>query len=178
MQIGVTLPTFSPDAAGVMAAARAAEEAGVHGVFVFDHLWPMGNPARPALSVYPMLGALVASTSRVHIGTLVARIGLLPDEVVLASLGSLADMAAGRLVAAIGTGDSSSSEENDRLGIPYPSATSRRERLALAAEQLTGAGIETWIGGGARSTNDDARATGATLNLWGAEPETVRAEAA
>jgi alkanesulfonate monooxygenase SsuD/methylene tetrahydromethanopterin reductase-like flavin-dependent oxidoreductase (luciferase family) len=178
VQIGITLPTFSPDAAGVIDAARAAEEAGIDGVFVFDHLWPMGNPARPSLSLYPIAGAVIAATSTIRVGTLVARVGLLPDEVVLASLGGLAQLAEGRLIAAIGTGDSSSADENERLGIPYPSAGSRRQHLAGVAGELRRAGIETWIGGGAAATNQIARATGSTLNLWGASPELLRRSAA
>ena len=176
MQIGITLPTFSPDADGVVEAARAAEEAGLHGVFAFDHLWPMGSPSRPALALYPVLGAVLASTRRIRVGTLVARIGLLPDEVVLASLGSLAQMAEGRLIAAIGTGDSASADENEQLGIPYPSARWRRDRLRHVAEALQAAGIDTWIGAGHRATSEIARATGSTLNLWDAEPEELRAE--
>jgi alkanesulfonate monooxygenase SsuD/methylene tetrahydromethanopterin reductase-like flavin-dependent oxidoreductase (luciferase family) len=174
VKIGITLPTFSPDAAGVLDAARAAEEAGIDGVFVFDHLWPMGDPARPSLSLYPIAGAVIAATSTIRVGTLVARVGLLPDEVVLASLGSLAHLSAGRLIAAIGTGDASSADENARLGIPYPSAVSRRQRLEGVAGALRAAGIETWIGGGAPATNEIARATGSTLNLWGASPEVLR----
>lgn len=178
MKIGVTLPTFQPDAGAVIATARAAEEAGLHGVFVFDHLWPMGSPDRPALSVYPIVAAVLASTGSIRVGTLVARIGLMPDEVVLASLASLAQIAGGRLIAAVGTGDSSSADENQRLGIPYPSAASRRARLQHVAAELQLAGIETWIGAGGVSTNAIARATRSTLNFWGAEPELIRARTA
>jgi alkanesulfonate monooxygenase SsuD/methylene tetrahydromethanopterin reductase-like flavin-dependent oxidoreductase (luciferase family) len=175
MQIGITLPSFSPDAGAVIAAAQAAEEAGLHGVFLFDHLWPMGDPTRPALSLYPLAGAVLARTKRIVVGSLVARIGLLPDEVVLASLSSLANFAGDRFIAAIGTGDSSSAGENERYGIPYPSAANRRDRLRKVACELHAAGIEAWIGGGAGATNEIAGETGATLNLWGAAPEQVRA---
>ena len=83
MKIGVTLPQFRDEADTALAAAVKAEELGVDGVFVFDHLWPMGQPGRPAISSGPLLGALAASTSTIHIGTLVARIGLLPDNVLI-----------------------------------------------------------------------------------------------
>ena len=46
MRIGVTLPSFRDDASAVDA-ARQAERLGLDGVFVFDHLWPIGQP-RPA----------------------------------------------------------------------------------------------------------------------------------
>jgi alkanesulfonate monooxygenase SsuD/methylene tetrahydromethanopterin reductase-like flavin-dependent oxidoreductase (luciferase family) len=175
MQIGITLPSFNPDAGAVISAAQAAEDAGLHGVFLFDHLWPMGDPTRPALSLYPIAGAVLACTKRIVVGSLVARIGLLPDEVVLASLRSLAQLASGRFIAAIGTGDASSADENERYGIPYPSADNRRYRLRNVARELQTAGIETWIGGGAAATNEIARETGATLNLWDASPEQLRA---
>jgi hypothetical protein len=48
--------------------------------------------------------------------------------------------------------------------------------LGRAAITLRDAGVETWVGGGAPATNDLARESGATLNLWGAGSETVQAE--
>ena len=170
MLLGVTLPTFSTDAAAVMRAAGAAEAAGLHGVFMFDHLWPIGSPSRPALSLYPTLGAVLAVTDRIAVGSLVARVGLLPDEVVLAGLGSLARMGHGRFIACVGTGDSASADENDRIGVPYQSAGIRRLRLAAVAETLIASGAEIWIGGGSPATNAIAPTVGATLNLWGADP--------
>ena len=49
MRLGVTLPQFREDAEPALAAARRAETAGLDGVFVFDHLWPLHQPERPAL---------------------------------------------------------------------------------------------------------------------------------
>lgn len=178
MHIGVTLPTFSSDAAAALQAARAADTLGLHGVFVFDHLWPMGDPTCPAQSQYPVMAAVLAATKRIRVGSLVARLALLPDEVVLSSLGSLAAIGGSRLIAAIGTGDTASVDENERLGIPYRSAASRRQSVLAAAVQLADAGIECWVGAGALVTNDLARHAGATLNFWGAELDLVRSEVA
>jgi hypothetical protein len=176
LQIGITLPTFSPDSTRALGAARAAEAAGLHGVFVFDHLWPIGNPAGPALSQGPMIAATLASTERIRVGTLVARFGLLPDDVVLASLGGLAAIGGDRLIVAIGTGDSATADENERLGIPFRSASSRRESVLSAAHQLVGAGIECWVGAGDALTNEVARRAGVTLNFWGAGLDLVKRE--
>lgn len=176
MRIGITLPTFSPDALGVIEAARSAEKLGLHGVFVFDHLWPMGDPSRPSMSVYPTVAAVLASTANISVGTLVSRIGLLPDEVVLASLLGLHHIASGRLIAGIGTGDRASADENDKLGLPYEGSAVRRAGLRRVAIQLQDAGVQTWVGGGAPDTNELARETGATLNLWAPTPETLRSE--
>ena len=83
MKVGITLPSFRDEADSAIDAARQAESLGIDAVFCFDHLWPMGQPGRPALSSGPLLGALAASTSTIAVGTLVARIGLLPDDVLV-----------------------------------------------------------------------------------------------
>lgn len=176
MRIGVTLPSFSNDAHAVLAAAEAAEAAGLHGVFSFDHLWPMGQPERPALSAFPTLAAVAAATSRIHLGTLVARISLLPDELLVASMLGLRAIAGDRLIAGLGTGDQKSADEHRRYGLAYLGATARRESLAQVAAQLTDAGVHCWIGAGRRDVNETARAAGLTLNFWGVAPEKIRQE--
>src|SRR5664279_6169461 len=113
MRVGITLPQFRDEADTALDAARRAEALGIDGVFCFDHLWPMGQPGRPALSSGPLLGALAAVTSTIHLGTLVARIGLVPDDVLVEVLCGVDSLSGGRLVAGIGTGDRLSREEND-----------------------------------------------------------------
>jgi alkanesulfonate monooxygenase SsuD/methylene tetrahydromethanopterin reductase-like flavin-dependent oxidoreductase (luciferase family) len=176
VKVGVTLPSFRDDAQAVEA-ARRAEALGLDGVFVFDHLWPLGQPHRPALSAFVVLGAVAAVTERVHLGPLVARIGLVPDEILVAQLRSLGRMAPGRLVAALGTGDARSRAENDAYGIPVASALDRRRSLATVAATLGADDIPVWIGGGSPATIAVARELGAAVNLWEATPELVAAAA-
>lgn len=174
MKLGVTLPTFSADGQAPLRAAALAEAAGLHGVFSFDHQWPLGHPERPSMSVYPTLGAVAASTTSIRVGTLVARIGLLPDEVVLTSLRGLKLILGDRLIAGLGTGDDASEPEHSRYGLPYFGADDRHERLRRAVERLAGdEAIETWVGGGGASTNEVVRQDGVSLNLWGASPQRV-----
>ncbi|HYA67838.1 MAG TPA: LLM class flavin-dependent oxidoreductase, partial [Acidimicrobiales bacterium] len=111
LRVGVTLPSFRDDVAALEAAARA-EAAGLDGVFVFDHQWPLGRPERPAISSFPLLGAVAARTDRVALGPLVARVGVVPDALLVAQMASLALIAPGRVIAGIGTGDSMSAPEN------------------------------------------------------------------
>lgn len=169
MRIGVTLPSFREDASAVDAAILA-ERLGLDGVFAFDHLWPIGRPDRPALSAMPLLGAVAAATDRVTVGSLVARIGLLPDAVLLASLRSLDRIASGRFVAGLGVGDHLSAEENRAYGIPYAPREERLASLERCATKLVGAGVTVWIGGRAR-TIEIARDVGAVVNLWEAGPD-------
>ena len=166
MKVGITLPQFRDEADTALEAARQAEELGIDGVFVFDHLWPMGQPGRPALSSGPLLGALAASTSTIHLGTLVARIGLVPDEVLIDVLCGVDALSGGRLVAGIGTGDKLSAGENEAYGIPFEPAEIRRDRLLSVAAVVAAAGIPTWIGGGRPEMVVRARAAGAAVNVW------------
>ena len=175
MRLGVTLPSFRDDATEALDGARRAEELGLHGAFVFDHLWPMGQRNRPAISAFPLLGAVAAVTSRISFGPLVARVGLVPDEVLVAELLSLHRMAPGRLVAGLGTGDAKSAEENSAFGIPYASADRRRSSLREVARRLRDEGITVWVGGGSVATSDLAAELGVTLNLWEGQPATLTA---
>ena len=173
MKVGVTLPQFRDSADEALAAGPRAEALGIDGVFVFDHLWPMGQPGRPALSSGPLLGALAAVTSTVHLGTLVARIGLVPDDVLVEVLCGVDSLSGGRLVAGIGTGDRLSREENDAYGIPFEAADIRRHRLTSVAMAVAGAGIPVWIGGGRPEMVDLARTVEGAVNVWQVGAERV-----
>ena len=176
VRIGVTLPTFREDAVAVDG-ARRAEALGLDGVFVFDHLWPMGQPERPALAAFPVLGALAVATGRVALGPLVARIGLVPDEVMIGRFRALEVLAPGRVIAGLGTGDTKSAPENAAYGVPVDAPGARRRSLAECAGTLVGEGVPVWIGGGAPATVAVAAAVGAAVNLWDAAPEALTAEA-
>lgn len=175
MKIGVTLPQFAEDPGPVLAAARAAEDGGLDGVFVFDHLWAIGNPERPALTPFPLLGALAAETASVHLGTLVARVSVLADAVLVHHFTTLQRMVGDRLIAGLGTGDALSAPENIAFGVGYPRVASRRQALAHCCERLRAAGITTWVGGGSPATLDVARQHADAVNLWDALPAQVKA---
>lgn len=177
MRLGVVLPTFATDARAAFAAAAEAEAAGLDGVFCYDHLWPLGEPGRPALAPFPVLGALATRTERIALGTLVARVGLVPDAVLRDQFATLAELVGPRLIAGLGTGDHLSAPENDAYGLPLASAAERRERVGAVADALIAAGVTTWIGGRSAGTLALARAHGAVPNLWAAPPEEVRAVA-
>ena len=55
--LGLTLPQFSTDPGAALAAGRDAHRLGFAGVFVFDHMWPLGGPrTRAALECSPPEG--------------------------------------------------------------------------------------------------------------------------
>lgn len=169
VRVGVTLPQFREDAETAITAALRAEVLGLDGVFVFDHLWPMGSPERPIVSAAPLLGALAAETARVAVGSLVMRVGLVPDEVLVAELLRVDEISGGRLVAGLGTGDRLSAEENRAYGIAYPPAAERRQSLERCGAELRAAGCPVWIGAGAvvaTGTREVAVRLGAAVNVW------------
>jgi alkanesulfonate monooxygenase SsuD/methylene tetrahydromethanopterin reductase-like flavin-dependent oxidoreductase (luciferase family) len=178
MRVGVTLPTFRNDSTA-LDAARRAEALSLDGVFVFDHIWPLGRPDLPALSAFPVLGAVAAVTEGICIGPLVARVGLVPDEVLVAELKSLSFMAPGRLIAGLGTGDHKSFDENLSYGIPTAGPDERRVSLARSARHLMDLGVPVWVGGGSPATAQlvTELGAGAALNLWDALPSDLAAAA-
>lgn len=178
MKVGMTLPQFRDDAEACIDTARRAEAAGLDGVFVFDHLWPIGQPGRPALAGPVLAAALLAETDRLAVGTLVARVGLLPDAVLVSTLGTLGRMAGPRLIAGLGIGDHLSGPENRAYGVPVAPRDHRLSRLAQVCRQLRAGGVTTWVGGRSEATRRVGRAEAAALNLWGVAAPEVAAEAA
>ncbi|HLG68025.1 MAG TPA: LLM class flavin-dependent oxidoreductase [Acidimicrobiales bacterium] len=177
LRTGVVLPSFRDTPDEAMAVAEQAEAAGLDGVFCYDHLWPMGQPGRPALAPFPLLAAIARRTSSVSVGTLVARVGLVPDDVLVAEFDALALLAPGRVVAGLGTGDRLSASENVAYGVPFAPAAERLTALGNCARALRARGLPVWIGGG-RRTVAVAEAVGAAVNLWAAPLEVVAAQSA
>lgn len=174
------LPTFRETPAEAFAAAHEAFAAGVDGVFCYDHIWPMGQPERPALAPFPILGALAASVDArptsaggPYFGTLVARVGLVPNAVLQGQFIGLAQLAPGRVIAGLGTGDHLSAAENLAYGIPFTPAAERRTDMVELARSLRAQGLTVWLAGGAAARIAESLAADAALNVWDADPALV-----
>jgi hypothetical protein len=180
IRTGIVLPTFRDTPDEAFAAAAEAVEAGVDGVFCYDHIWPLGQPERPALAPFPVLGALASRLAPEedgrggpYLGTLVARVGLAPNAALAAQFVALNQLAPSRVIAGLGTGDKMSEQENRAYGIPYPTASERRADMVDLGRKLIAAGLTVWIAGGTAGRTEEARAAGAALNLWDAETAVV-----
>jgi alkanesulfonate monooxygenase SsuD/methylene tetrahydromethanopterin reductase-like flavin-dependent oxidoreductase (luciferase family) len=178
VRLGITLPQFRSDPAPALAVARRAEAAGIDGVFVFDHLWPLHSPEQPALQCFALLGALSAATERVVLGTFVARVSLLPDAVLVHTLRSLHRMLEGRFIAGVGTGDSHNRDENIAYGVGFPSADARAQQLVDCCRRLREAGVPTWVGGKSRRMREIACQEADGWNGWGVSAEDFAAMSA
>lgn len=177
MKIGVILPTFRDDAREALDVAARCEGSGIDGVFAYDHLWPMGSPQRPSLAPFPVLSAVAARHPRLHVGPLVARVGMVATAHLVGQFRTLAAVARGRVIAAIGTGDTKSRDELEAYGLDYASADARRELVARAARTLRDE-MPVWIGAGAAATNDLAHELGVALNTWDTDLATTASLAA
>jgi alkanesulfonate monooxygenase SsuD/methylene tetrahydromethanopterin reductase-like flavin-dependent oxidoreductase (luciferase family) len=130
VKIGLILPLFSGDAERVLSFAARAEELGVDGVFAFDHLFPPGNdPGRPVLEAFATLGAVSVRTSRLAIGTLVARVALRNAGTLVKLATTLDDASHGRMILGLGAGDAGNDLEHRIFDIPAPAQSDRREHL-------------------------------------------------
>ncbi len=203
VRVGLTLPSFQPEPGKVLAVARAAEDAGLDGVFLFDHLFrrrgdPAGAERRPALELLTMTAAVAAATSRVSVGTLVARATLRPPAVLRAAFDTLARIAPGRIIAGLGGGDDESSAEDTAFGVlpgdPAPAGSGtadvdpgvyRLERLEATVEALAGRAYPVWVAGVSPAAVRLAAERADGWNRWGGLPasfgtaaERVRAEVA
>ena len=173
MKLGVLLPTFRNGAADAIAYADRAVEAGMDGLFAYDHLWPMGSPTRPSLEPFSLLAAVARRHERVVVGPLVARVGLTGTRHLVEQFLTLERIAPSRVICALGSGDKLSAAENEAYDIPMRSADHRRALMAETSRALRHR-MPIWFGAGSDETNQVARDVGATINLWNAAPERLQ----
>ena len=178
VKIGLALPSFVEDPEIPITVARAAEAADLDGVFVYDHLW-RGDPPnqRPALECFALLGAVAAETSRVHVGTLVARASSRPPATLANSLETAQRVSGGRLIAGIGAGDSQSRAENEAFGLGFGTLVDRVSALHDAVRAAAAGDYPVWVGGRAMQVREIV-AVADGWNSWGTDVERFRDQSA
>ena len=175
VRIGLTLPSFVDDPEIPLNVARAADAAGLDGVFVFDHLW-RGDPPnrRPALECFALMGAVAAVDATIAVGSLVARATLRPPATLANAFATAQRVSGGRIIAAIGAGDSQSRVENEAFGLDFGTMVERVAALHDAVRASSGNGFPVWVGGRAALRFVEIVAVADGWNSWGTEPERVR----
>jgi alkanesulfonate monooxygenase SsuD/methylene tetrahydromethanopterin reductase-like flavin-dependent oxidoreductase (luciferase family) len=178
INVGLTLPSFVEDPEIAITVARAAEDARLDGVFVYDHLW-RGDPPnrRPAIECFALLGAVVAETAQVRVGTLVARATLRPPAVLAHTFTTADRISGGRVIAGIGAGDTQSRAENEAFGLGFGTMVDRINALHEAVRATRGNGVPVWVGGRAAQVREIA-AIADGWNGWGADPQSFAAQVA
>ena len=204
VRVGLTMPSFQSDPERVLAVARAAEDAGLDGVFLFDHLFRRRGDAadaerRPSLELLTMTSAVAAATDRITVGTLVARATLRPPAVLLAGFDTLARISPGRIIAGLGGGDDESLAEDTAFGVlpgdPAPAGGTgasiagrpggaalepgayRLARLDATVRALAGRQYPVWVAGVSPAAVRLAAERADGWNRWGGLPTSFAAAA-
>jgi alkanesulfonate monooxygenase SsuD/methylene tetrahydromethanopterin reductase-like flavin-dependent oxidoreductase (luciferase family) len=203
--LGLTLPQFSADSGPALAAVRDARRLGFGGVFVFDHLWPLGQPQRPALEGWTLLAAVAAEVGRrpegpgelrggdplgrsaggFRVGTMVTRAGLRAPALVARMAATVGDVAGVPPIVGVGRGDLANQAENLAYGLPFGTPGERARDLADTVAALRGplartpgpgpAAPEVWVGGNGPGARELAGRLGDAWNGWALTPEEVAA---
>jgi F420-dependent oxidoreductase-like protein len=134
MRISLSITNYSwrNDPAALARIARAADDVGLHAVWVADHLLqldPYG--ARPGetemLEAYTTLGYLAARTERVRLGTMVTAVTFRPPALLVKAVTTVDVLTGGRAMLGIGAGYAQ--DEAAAMGLPLPPVAERFERL-------------------------------------------------
>ena len=181
--LGLTLPQFNERPGPALEACRDAWALGFGGVFVFDHLWPLGQPERPALEGWTLLAALAAQVGggdpgRFRVGTLVTRAGLRNPGLVARMAATVAEIAGGPPIIGIGRGDAANRDENQAFGLPFGDPAERTAALEATVAALRGplgGRPQVWVGGTGPSALALAGRLGDAWNGWGRTPEELAA---
>jgi alkanesulfonate monooxygenase SsuD/methylene tetrahydromethanopterin reductase-like flavin-dependent oxidoreductase (luciferase family) len=172
VRVGLTLPSFVRDVDDVLAVAVAADEAGLDGVFVYDHLFRFraDGTRRPALESTTMLGAIAAATSRIQVGPLVARATLRPPAITALTFATAHRLTRGRLIGGLGAGDHQSKMENETFGLEFGTIDDRLAALRDTVRATRDQGYPVWVGGHHRRVRAIAAAEADGWNRWGGDP--------
>jgi alkanesulfonate monooxygenase SsuD/methylene tetrahydromethanopterin reductase-like flavin-dependent oxidoreductase (luciferase family) len=177
--LGLTLPQFSERPRPALDAARDARRLGFGGVFVFDHLWPLGGSrTRPALECWTLLAAVAAAAGGLRVGTLVTRAGLRAPALVARMAAAVGQVAGVPPVVGVGRGDLANQPENHAFGLPFGSAAERVRAVEDTVAALRGplaGGPEVWVGGVGPGARDLAGRLADGWNGWALAPEELAA---
>jgi alkanesulfonate monooxygenase SsuD/methylene tetrahydromethanopterin reductase-like flavin-dependent oxidoreductase (luciferase family) len=175
--LGITLPQFSERPGPALDAARDARRLGFGGVFVFDHLWPLGGPrTRPALECWTLLAGVAAVAGPLRVGTLVTRAGLRAPALVARMAATVGQVAGAPPVIGVGRGDLANRPENHAFGLPFGTPAERARAVEDTVAALRGplAGSpppEVWVGGVGPGARELAGRLADGWNGWALTPE-------
>ena len=184
--LGLTLPQFTERPEAALEAAVDARRLGFAGGFVFDHLWPLGAPERPALECWTMLAAVAAATrggpegSGFRVGTLVTRAGLRSPGLVARMAGTVGQVAGAPPIIGVGRGDRANRAENLAYGLPFGDPGERAAALEATVAALRGPltgdpAPEVWVGGAGPGAHELAGRLADGWNGWALTPEELAA---
>lgn len=171
--VSITAPQFTGRWADIARAADTAEALGFSGIFLFDHLVPLGSPDRPVVEMVSALGALAAATSTLKVGTLVMRVPLRGEQLSGRVAATASALAPGRFILGVGAGDKLSRDEAIRFGLTVGTLEDRVASVDSLIRDVAAAqpSIPIWVGGSHPAVLDVVRRRGTGWNGWAVPPE-------
>jgi len=130
-------PWGTAPAAWLADLARAAEEAGLDGLALMDHLIQIPQVDRawsPIPEPWVTLGLLAGTTRRLQLGTLVSPVTFRAPGVLAKAVATLDALTDGRAFCGLGAGWWD--REHAAFGLPFPSARARLDQLQVCIETL------------------------------------------
>jgi alkanesulfonate monooxygenase SsuD/methylene tetrahydromethanopterin reductase-like flavin-dependent oxidoreductase (luciferase family) len=135
IEFGIYLPQVALTFEDILGRALECERLGYDSLWLYDHLYAPGLPRAPSLEAWTLATALLARTSRLRVGHLVA-CNNFRHPAVLAKMATTLDViSGGRLEFGIGSG--SVAAEHEQAGLPWGPARERSERLGESLEIIT-----------------------------------------
>jgi alkanesulfonate monooxygenase SsuD/methylene tetrahydromethanopterin reductase-like flavin-dependent oxidoreductase (luciferase family) len=135
VEFGIYLPQVALGFGEMLTRALDVERFGYHSLWLYDHLYAPGLPAAPSLEAWTLATALLARTSRLRVGHLVACNNFRHPAILGKMAATLDVISDGRLEFGIGSG--SAALEHEQAGLPWGSPRERSERLGEALEIIT-----------------------------------------
>ena len=119
-----------------LALGRAAEAAGLEGLFRSDHYRSIvrGEPAG-SLDAWAVLAALAASTERIRLGTMVSPVTFRPASVLAKNVVTVDHVSNGRVELGIGAGWYEA--EHETYGFPFGTTRTRLDELDRQLAEIT-----------------------------------------
>jgi F420-dependent oxidoreductase-like protein len=123
--------------------AQSLDAAGVHTLWVSDHLWqadPFASPEEPMLEAYTTLGYLAAATTRLRLGTMVTAATFRAPALLIKAVTTLDVLSGGRAWLGVGAGYNRDEAQGMDLLLPPVAERFARlsELLALARQMWDG----------------------------------------
>jgi G6PDH family F420-dependent oxidoreductase len=139
MKIGYFLSSEEYRPAELLAQARAAEEAGFHGLWISDHYHPWNDEQGESPFVWVVIGALSEATSLPVTTAVTCPITRIHPAVMAQAAATAAEMLPGRFSFGVGSGEALNEQV---IGADWPEADVRLEMLEEAIEVIR----QLWTG--------------------------------
>ena len=139
MRLDVLFDPFGGRWADVLEGARAAEAAGLDGVWLYDHLAGSVHRQRDVLESWTTLTAIAARVPRINVGPMVLNVANRDPGTLAVMAATLQEVSGGRLLLGLGAGggyDTPYPMEQEALGRVVPGDGARRRAVEEAVATL------------------------------------------